>query len=326
MKTRILAAVCLTLSVFALGQAAHAQEGGQTFRLPEPFDQTSPFTQIRLPIIFSNPRVPTDLTGPGGSLGRAKGLKGEILGITPRRAIPDVRHVPRDERFAFTGTWQSVDGVAVSTVRSALVYPNGRQLIATRPHASDTVVAVRGRMVGPATGSCLMPTEGAVFNRLSENEVELSSGALLVKANDQGVIVSATSCGKHKALVTVERGATAMVSCFDNRVTVINLLSNADTHVKLFVPHAASKTFEVMVPLGTQASFSGEQQPVVSSLTLAPGKQILEHALPDGARVHTFPIDYTTTLKVHGIARALPEEDYKKMLHTAAAVSLVRAM
>jgi hypothetical protein len=198
----------------------------------------------------------------------------------------------------------------------------GTVMVATLPQASDAIEVLREGSIGPVT-ACLMPTHGSVFNRLSENEIELSSGALLVKANG-AVKISATICGQ-KAFVTVARGVTAMVSCLDSKIVVLNLISDSNTYVKLLVPHATRKTYELAVPLGTQATFTGEKFSALSSLTLAPGRQKIEHELADGGHVHSFPFDYTTTLKVYGIARCLPKVDYKTLLKVAAAVSVVCA-
>src|SRR6185369_1790217 len=88
---------------------------------------------LTLPPTLQRPVVPTDVTGPGGSLGYSRNIRHRILG-EDRNTVPDSHHlvVMRDPRYCFTGRWQpfcqqqvailtpwTINGVQTTVVRQS---------------------------------------------------------------------------------------------------------------------------------------------------------------------------------------------------------------
>lgn len=308
------------IASLASSRGAGAIEGGEVIPLPSQFQGTL-VSEIHLPQILDNPRVPTDITGPGGSLGYARGLRDQILGPEARNVVPDAHAVPRDDRYSFIGKWIPFGNFAVATTAPGM--QPGRELIATRISASDTVFATE-KVVAPVVQGVLMPTADARFRQCSDNEVSLSRGALLVKPSGCAVIVSCNSGGR-KVLTSVDKGALAMVSTIGDRVTVSNFIGVGKDDVQVFIAPPTGKTMEMSVPQGTETAIDfGPHTAIAPTLvTVAPGRGIAEQILADGT-IRSYLFDYTGTMKRYGMVRALPEKDFNRLLHVAAAVSVVR--
>lgn len=312
------AILLLPLLATAFMPAAIAQRGGEVINLPSQF-QGTPFSQIRLPEMLNNPIVPTDVTGPGGGLGHARGLRNEILGPQARTVIPDVRGIPGDARYAFNRQWLPIGTATVASL------PSTANLIANGLAASDTAVRSSIIFATPGTGA-IMPTVTAQYSTVSGNEIAVTSGAVLVKPLDQSIVVSNT-IGGSKVSIRVAKGALALIAALDNQLTVTNLIGDRSSDVHLFTPSANGRLFELPIPQGTQTVITlngAAPSPEAGMIAAQRRNQAVREQLPTGLCLNSFEFDYTKAMKRYGMIRALPESDLKRLLHVAAAVTVVR--
>ena len=178
----------------------------------------------------------------------------------------------------------------------------------------------KGRIPVPGHGVFLMPTKDCQYSRLTDNEIVLESGGVMVKTTSGSLIVSAHA-GNQRVMTVVDKDSLAFVSTFDNNLSVTTFIANKHKAVALILPNVDGKPFELHVPIGTEADvYAKDNQALPFNILMATGHRIARDQLPSGARVHTYPIDYPRTLRYYGMSEALPAKDYQRLLHVAACV------
>lgn len=328
-RVKALLFVALSLPILNCDAVQAQQAGGEIIQVPGL--EGSPFGQVRLPRILNNPIVPTDVTGPGGGLGHARGVVESILGPEPRGLNIDSRSVRRNPRFAYGGVWCpfNSDRLALSQpaaeTRRSYTWSARPNLIADNPAAASDIHPVpvyRGRIPVPGNGVFLMPTKDCRYTRLTDNEILLDNGGVLVKTTSGSVIISAQA-GAQKVMTVIEKGTLALVSTFDNNVSVTTFIANKHKDVGIYLPRPDGKTHELHVPVGTEADvFAKESQALPFNILMANGRRMAREQLVSGARVHTYEFDYPRALRYYGMSNALPAKDYDRLLHVAAAVTV----
>lgn len=298
---------------FVAGQSTPAEQSLFNFvAIPAGTTGTQPLEyRFRLPVVFNNPIVPTDVTGPGGSLGYAQGLRERILG-PDRNVLPDSQGVivARDPRYQFTGRWSPVSGHQVA-IASAI--PGTITLPVVVPRTADVATE---NFAQPY----IMPTAGATYLMSAANEVTLTNGALLVKGGNAPLYVLMPLSGD-TAVVRVDSGSFAMISNMDGRVTVANLDDRHNDAVMVYLTDRARKTYgEMPVRIGYMVE--------VYPNTIAAGQNRLvaytvlnQLRLSNGYSVETMRLNYPRTFKRFNLTRALSEADMMRLVKTAAAVA-----
>lgn len=181
----------------------------------------------------------------------------------------------------------------------------------------------KGRIPVPGRGVFLMPTKDCRYTRLTNNEIVLETGGIMVKTTTGSVIVSANA-GEQKVMTVVDKNSLALVSTFDNNVSVTTFIADKHKSIALILPPKKDgKPHELHVPIGTEADvFSKENQALPFNILMATNHRVARDQLPSGARVHTYPIDYPRTLRYYGMSQSLPAKDYQRLLHIAACVMM----
>lgn len=185
-------------------------------------------------------------------------------------------------------------------------------------------VVTKGRTPVPGKkGVFLMPTKDCRQLRLSANEIMIRRGGLLVKTTSGSVIISAFA-GAQKVMTTIEKNTLALVTSQDDAVAVTTFISNHDNDVSVYLPVKSGKTYELHVPVGTEADFFGQNNPALPySILMAREQNMLRHQMEGGTQIHTFRFDYTRAVRHYKLAQSLPPKDYFRLLHHAAAVTMV---
>lgn len=322
-----------------------------------------------LPRVFQNPVVPTDVTGPGGSLGYSRNLRHRILG-EDRNTVPDSHSVivARDPRYSFTGQWrpfwQGQVAMAVPTVisQSAVILPSAPTVIArpamilpsaptiiARPAVilpgAPTVIAqpavvlpagtfatnhIEAAMQLPALDFGTMPVPGmpqvmttanAIVSALGPNQLSLTNGAVMVKASDAPVDINVTLGNREQARVMLKEGAVAMVSYFDDQLSVVNLHDNRrDSVVLSMSDKARCLVGELPVRIGYMAEVypncAGCPQSRLVSYTV-----LGQNAFTNGYTAEVSRFSYPRLMKRFNITRSLNACDLRAIAKSAAAVS-----
>jgi hypothetical protein len=245
-------------------------------------------------------------------------IRDRVIGRNRSRVPRDNgKIVARDPRYSFTGRWYHV---APSQTQVALL-PGGMQ--------ERTFLRVVPRMTAATTGgdiitAQIMPTANANYSVSATNELTLRNGALLIKGAKQPFNVL-MPLGHDTAVVRIEEGTLAMVSNFGDHVSVANL---ADTHrdgCLTLLTDRQNKT------LGEMPARIGQMIEIYPN-SLAAGENrdasyISTHQLrlANGYTVETMRLNYPRTMKRFNLTGVLSEQDLKRMVKTAAAVSFMDA-
>lgn len=232
---RLIVVTAIILVTVSTSIRAVGAQGFEVIALPPPF-KGSTISEVRLPQILNNPRVPTDVTGPGGSLGHARGMRAQLIGPETEGARSDLRSIQRDHRYAFAGPWRPL---ATTSVAGA-AYHQGRELIATRLSVPDSRETNEDLITPTTSFASVIPTKDSHYNVLSSNEVVLTSGAILIKPD---TIATRVTClpGKQNVTARIARGSIAMVSSIGDCITINALICDRHHGVTLFVAGAQGK-------------------------------------------------------------------------------------
>lgn len=307
--------ICLGLAVACA--PAFAQEAAAP-ATPLPGFPTNSFTLdgLRLPQIFNNPTVPTDFTGLGGSLGHARGLRQQLLGPEGRGVVADARMIKADPRYAFTGRWAPIGTLAMTSVRAQLASPGRGETKAERVALLNTFPAL------VHSGTRLMPTTNAEFSFENGRELLLSDGAMLVKTGKNPTVISSV-IGGHRIPVKVAPEVVALVSVMDNKLTICNFLDDEQQGCTAYLfENNNNSGFELTVPQARLAEVFPSGPIAAANPLSAIGRQPLERQLADGRFVRLMYFDYAKAMKNYSIARALPSNEFDRMLKVAAAASV----
>jgi hypothetical protein len=170
-----------------------------------------------------------------------------------------------------------------------------------------------------------MPTRGARYGRVSNNELLIADGAVLVKGGDSPVIVS-TEVNRQKVMVNIKSGAVVMVSALDGRATVLNLTDSSPGSCTFYLPGESGKPYEtVSVGTGQVAEFYIDDGLEPAS-TVVSYRVIDKKNLPGKVGVLIAKYDYLAAMKRFNLSFALPMPDLNRVMKTmAASAYLMRA-
>ncbi|HEY9790215.1 MAG TPA: hypothetical protein V6D22_07445 [Candidatus Obscuribacterales bacterium] len=298
------------------------------------------------PLVIPYPQVPTDVTGIGGSLGHAQGIRQLLLG-PDRNTLPGSHGaiVCRDPRYNFTGIWSPIEwgnarvamlpdtGIAAVVPNTGISGFQPAPLAAVIPTAVPVETSAMDRVdaaitpgdldatVPPAIAQ-LMPTCGAAYSVCAPNNIQLSHGALLIKVNEQPVYVSSAMCGNGVS-VRLARGAFAMVSMLNGRFVVANLADSGQDSVVLNVgDRTRCDSGAVPVRVGFLAELHANGVACSENELVA---YTIPNTIPmtDGLTLEMMRVSYPRTLKRFNITRMLTDCDLRRVMKTAAAVSYV---
>jgi hypothetical protein len=249
-------------------------------------------------------RVPND----------AQRIREQVLGVN-RSRVPADNHkiVARDPRYNFSGRWWNVRPEQTQVA----MLPGGMQ--------ERTYLRVIPRMAAATTGgdidsAQIMPTVGATYSVNSANEMLLRNGAMLVKGGKQPFHVL-MPIGNDTAVVRIEEGTFAMVSNFGEHVSVANL---ADTHrtgcLTLLTDRENKKVGEVPARIGQMLEIYPNSLPAGENRDAT---YISTHQLrlSNGLTVETMRLNYPHTMKRFNLTAVLSDQELKRVVKTAAAVS-----
>jgi hypothetical protein len=270
---------------------------------------------FQAPLLPSNSLTPTDMSGIGGALGASKGVLRTILdGLRPQAQQKQANvEIARDKRYNFSGTWLPVELNELS------------EPVEEAEFAQDTA-ARKGRAVFYSNGtshakvSQFMPTHQARYTRVTNNELEIRDGAVIVKPGAEPLFVSTTTKGK-KVLTKVDTGAMALISNINDEAMVMNL---TDCHCGSCMmccsdsEQSDQKVVSVPVEVGQMAAVCGagskhSAEPYVAS------KVLCRHKISAGLSVSVCQWHCVSALRRFNLDRALNGKDLQRVIKTAAA-------
>jgi hypothetical protein len=165
-----------------------------------------------------------------------------------------------------------------------------------------------------------MPTRGARYGRISDNELMVADGAVLVKGGDKPVIVS-TEVNRQKVMTQIRAGAVVMISGLDGRATVLNLTDSGPGSCALLIPSGSNGKYKsVNVGMGQVAELYINDGMEPAS-TIVSYRTIDKQDLTNGVGLLLAQYDYLAAMKRFNLSFALPSNDLNKVLKTMAATA-----
>lgn len=318
------------LNVCLLAASTGLQSWAQT--VPDPTTPSATGTdsqiQLQLPQIFTNPQVPTDFSGPGGSLGHAQGLRDRVLGpeaeIYPREQATLI--VSRDRRYVYGESWLPFvqSGLALiprTSTFAAVITEESSGATRKKTTVTEAVPVVVQTETTLPTNARFLPTQGTVYSISPSGQLNLDAGAVVVKAGEVPVTVNTLVAGKPVA-VNIGGNAIAVVSTYDDRFSVLNLLDEEADAVSVYIaeggitkstPVRLGRLLEVF-PTG-RTEFSAHALVARSAMTLSP--------LSNGLTVASYRADFPRALKRFNLTNTLSTADMDRILKSAAAIAYV---
>lgn len=266
-----------------------------------------PQVQVQLPTILPGMVVPTDVAGLAGSLGSAKGIKAQLS--IPGKAFKGARHqlIARDPRFSFTGDWQP------------LLDSNNHE---SQPEGKSTNNTHVGKVeqwdVGKGDDAPLfMPTAQTNY-QINGNELVLSSGAVLVRADHRAAFVTVHIDGK-KISVRVINGL-AFVANVDGKPVILNLTDRCCGAVVAYLP---GESGHHKVNLGVGEIFEIHHKDDKPFTTYVSSKVLTHQQLSSGLHLQVSRCHYLSAMHRYNLDKALKKNDLHRVLKTAAALACV---
>lgn len=301
------------------------------------------FRTALLPPQLTNPIVPTDVTGPGGSLGYSRDLRRELLG-PDRNTVPNSHAliVARDPRYSFTGQWLPLyQGQLAAALPATVVGALPARSATTMVLSQAAVIATPAATLASAEAldaklrlpyidfgngrlspiAQIMPSAGAQIQSLACNRLLLTRGAMMVKTGTQDAAVMVPLAGGEQAVVSIARGCIAMVSAFDGHMTVANLHDSARDSVVLSMNDATT------CGAGSMPVRIGYMEEVYPNCGACPENELVAYtilgrnAFSNGYTVETTRFSYPRAMKRFNITCSLDQCDVRTILKSAAALS-----
>jgi hypothetical protein len=199
-------------------------------------------------------------------------------------------------------------------------------LIAAMLPSSVTIEALAessGRIPKPRQGVHLMPTKDCRQKRISDNEILIEHGGMLVKTTRGEVIISAMA-GDEKIMTAVNENSLVLVHTEPNAVAITTFVSNHDSDVAVYLSRKEGKPYELHVPIGSEADIFHKSHPALPfSLLMAQGSRMAQQQIDEnGMRIHTFRFDYPRAIRHYQLAKSLPAKDYERLLHHASVATM----
>lgn len=267
-----------------------------------------------IPVAPTSTILPTDVSGMGGPLGRASILKGLLGGKSQDKSSSF--KTPRDERFSFSGSWLSLESDPEDFIErnNERLEAKGASLSSSQKgHVTFNAYKKKGEQ-----SPLFMPTDKAHYTRVTNNEIQVQDGAVLVKPGKRPVYVSTEMKGR-KILTKVGKGSIALVSKMDDKATVVNLTDcKCGSCVMCCCATDESKSVSVPVQVGQIAELCSSEKGAAGG-NYVTSRVLAEHKVNPGLQLKVGRCHYIATIRRFNLDKALPKEDLDKIVKTAAA-------
>lgn len=267
--------------------------------------------QFNLPVIAPNMLTPTDMTGIGGSLGYARGLKNQL--VRPGGKPQSTPLIARDTRFDFGGDWIPFAGSEPDATQTNA---------AAESKNSSAKHSVKIEKWVPASKSrapLFMATSGAAYVNTADH-LTLKSGAVIVRAGSEAVTVNIVHNGQNLT-VKISSDALALISNFDDKPIVLNLTDRCCGAV--VVTTKGEKTEDVRISLGVGEMFEMHQHCDKPFTTYLASKVISNKAAGNGLSYQLTRCHYLSVIRRFNLDKSLQKNDLSRVLKTAAALAHV---
>jgi hypothetical protein len=262
--------------------------------------------RFTLPVTFNNPTVPTDVTPVPNWEWRIRDRLGPDRNFVPPSSGV---LVARDPRYSFTGRWHPVvEG------QTAIAMAPG---VMTLPAVVPRTARIDANSAGVAQ---IMPATASDYALTAENEITLTEGAMLIKGGNKPLYVL-LPLATDNAVVRVEEGTFAMVSNFGGHISIANLADSHDAACRVLLTDRARKAYgEMPVRIGYMVEIYGNEKPT-GEHRIASYSTLRQLRLSNGYTVETMRLNYPHAFKRFNLTRALSQEDFNRLVKTAAALA-----
>lgn len=284
---------------------------------PPVVEVPAPAINFQLPVMSAPSTIlPTDVTG-FRAPAEPNELKQQPLATQDLAAL-----AAQDPRFDFTGEW--IPFSSDYSAQSGAVAPFQPVSFDSSQSAKhfggiERTEFLRGKFTEPV----FMPTMEAAYKKLNNDHVKLIDGAILVKAGERPVFVSTKLCDE-QVITRISGGSIALVSAFEQKPTVLNLTDKCCGAVMLYLPAAETDQHHCLnLHAGriAEAYRIDTHQPTSNLVAtrIEVNRRIGKHC---GLLVSQ--CNYLRAMKKFNLVAALPEDDFKRVLKTAAALQYAR--
>lgn len=221
----------------------------------------------------------------------------------------------KDPRFQFTGEWIPFALISSSIVPSESEY----KLVS---FTEDTTKHGRVEHIETAKDQpAFMPTIGATFERLSDSQLKLIDGAVIVRGVSEPVLVSTKLCDE---CVTARIGgnALALMSAFDKKPTILNLADSSADAVSLYVPAGNGQSHLLKIKPGQIAEAYRLDDTPTSNLVAK--KIVVNQRIGPHCGLLVSQCHYVKALRKFNLVASLSKEQYNRVLKTAASLQHMR--
>lgn len=279
---------------------------------------------FQLPTVFTNPLVPTDISGIGGGLGHARGIGSQIplSGAMPGGKGKPAILIARDSDYEFLGQWIPFAFDMEHKFEAGSGHDrSGQSKSSERSKSpSQTGKVERWDLLDRDGDSVFMPTRNARYEEGRKDELNISKGAVLVKAGKQPVHISANLEGKDFT-AKITAGALALVSVVGDRLLVLNLTDRASGAVVLYLPGEHGGAHHVGLGVSEIVEIHKSSDKPQSDHVAV--KLLSERPLDESLHIRTARCHYVAAMRRFSLDKALSYRDFNRVLKTAAAMAYV---
>ena len=228
----------------------------------------------------------------------------------------------KDNRFEFTGQWipfsSEYSATAISYSEDSVYRPVGFTSGKVQQFGRIEHTETKKNSSEPE----FMSTVGASYSKVDDSHLDLTNGAVLVRAGDRPVFVSTKLCDEH-VTTRISGGSIALVSAFDGKPTILNITDKNHRSVFVTLPaegkHKASSLYLRAGEIAEAYKLDSKPTSNLVATKVEINERIGEHCGLLVSQCH-----YVRAMRKFNLMAALPKQDFEKVLKTAAAISHVR--
>lgn len=265
--------------------------------------------QFNLPVIAPNMLVPTDMTGIGGGLGHARGLKNQLIrGGSSKSQQPAL--IARDPRFDFNGEWIPFAGSEPeNTAQEAPGAPAPKHSV----RIEKWVASGKGK-----TPVFMAASQSAYLN--TADQLTLKSGAVIVRAGSGPVTVHVVHNGQRFS-VKISSDALALISNFDDKPIVLNLTDRCCGAVVVMTKNERAEDTRISLSVGEMFEIHPDSHKPFT--TYLASNILTRKAAGDGLSYQLTRCHYLSVIRRFNLDKTLQKNDLTRVLKTAAALAHV---
>ncbi|MBX9877254.1 MAG: hypothetical protein K2Y22_02240 [Candidatus Obscuribacterales bacterium] len=269
---------------------------------------TSPVMQspatFQLPAAASPTTIlPTDVSG------------FHVNSINQQAPIDKAVLMAKDARFQFTGQWLPFDIKVSGAVPTKSPY----RLVS---FVEDNTK--QGHIEHVETSSndaAFMPTVNASFERVDDRHLRLIEGAVIVRGAIQPIMVSTKLCDEN-VVAQIGGNALTLISAFDGRPTILNLVGSSANAVSLYVPIGPTQSHLLNLKPGQIAEAYKLDNTPTSNLVAK--KIIINQRIGPHCGLLVSQCHYVRAMRKFNLVASLPSDQYQRVLKTAASLEHMR--